>query len=524
MSRTFRTADYAATLEVRVRLGDCLPPEHLARFVADTIGVLDLSPFYARYGAKGGQPYDPALLLGLLFYGYVTGVFSSRKLEAATYEQIPCRYLAGNLHPDHDTIAAFRRRFLPEIAEACVQLLLVAQQVGVLELGAVSQDGTKVHADASKSQAVSYQRLLELEPQLRAEVARLLALAEQAERDEGPAGLDVAQEVARRQARLAQLALAKAVLEARAAERYAAERAEYEAKLAERAAKAARTGKRPGGKPPTPPTPGPRAKDQYNFTDPDSRIMKNGTDAGFDQHYNAQLAVEQASLLVVGTSLSNHPNDQQEVESTLDAIPPALGTPPAAALDAGFFSADNIRACTARGIEPYIAPGREAHRQTLAELLAPAPAPPPAGASPRVQMAYKLHTQEGQAIYRARKRTVEPVIGIIKEVLGFRQFSLRGERAAAGEWCLVCLAYNLKRLHVLLGGVLPSVALAQAAQRAPQAVFGPLQAVCQTLGHVGRLLFGHLSHHQHRPAAPRWSARRTPPMIIPSYPFSPTGC
>ena len=524
MSRTFKTADYAATLELQVRLGDCLPPEHLARFVVDTIGVLDLSAIYARYGPKGGQPYDPALLLGVLFYGYVTGVFSSRKLERATYEGLPFRYIAGDLHPDHDTIAHFRRTFLAEIQEAFVQILLVAQQVGVLELAVASQDGTKIHADASKSQAVSYQRLLELVPRLQAEVATLFALAEQAEQQEVPAGLAVAQEVARRQARLEQLALAKAVLEARAAERYAAEQAAYEAKVAERAAKAARTGKQPRGKPPTPPTPGPREKDQYNFTDPASRIMKNGTDAGFDQHYNAQLVVDQASLLVVSTTLSDHPNDQGEVAPTLDAIAPAVGRPTAVALDAGFFSAANIRACAQRGIEPYIAPGREAHQQTLADLLAPAPGPPPAGASARVQMAYKLRTPEGQAIYRARKRTVEPVIGIIKEVLGFRQFSLRGAHAAAGEWCLVCLAYNLKRLHVLLGGVLPSVALARVAQGPPLATSGRLPAVCRTLGRAGRLLFGRWFHHQHCAAAPRWSARRTTPRIISFCPFSPTGC
>jgi transposase len=523
MSRTFKTADYAATLELQVRMGDCLPPEHLARFVVDTLGVLDLSAIHARYGPKGGQPYAPALLLGVIFYGYVTGVFSSRKLERATYESIPFRYIAGNLHPDHDTLAHFRRTFLPEIQAAFVQLLLVAQQVGVLELAVVSQDGTKIHADAGKSQAVSYQRLVELVPRLQAEVAALFALAEQAEQDL-PAGLVVEQELARRQARLEQLALAKAVLEARAAERYAAEQAEYEAKLAERAAKAARTGKQPGGKPPAPPTPGPREKDQYNFTDPESRIMKNGTDQGFDQHYNAQLVVAHASLLVVGTSLSNHPNDQGEVAPTLDAIAPAVGTPEAVALDAGFFSAANIRACEQRGIAPYIAPGREAHQQTLQDLLAPAPAPPPEGASLRVQMAYKLRTPAGQAIYRARKRTVEPVIGIIKEVLGFRQFSLRGEQATAGEWCLVCLAYNLKRLHVLLGGVLPSVALARAAQCAPLAPISLVQAACRPLVHVGHLLFDHLFHHQHGAADRSLSPHGTSPTIISLYLFSPTGC
>jgi transposase len=524
MSRTFKTADYAATLEIQVRLGDCLPPDHLARFVVDTIAVLDLSAIQGRYGAKGGQPYDPVLLLGILFYGYATGVFSSRKLERATYESSPFRSVAGNRHPDHDTLAHFRRTFLPEIQDAFVQILLVAQQVGVLALAVVSQDGTKIHADASKSQAISYKWLLELEPRLRAAVAALFALAEQTEQQDLPAGLVVAQEVALRQARLEQLAVAKAVLEARAAERDAAAQAEYEAKMAERAAKAARTGKQPGGKPPAPPTPGPRDKDQYTCTDPESRSMKNGTDQGFDQHDNAQVVVAQESLLVVGTSLSNHPNDQQEVAPTLDAIPPAVGTPQAAALDAGFFSAATMRACEERGIEPSIAPGREAHQQTLQDLLAPAPVPPPAGASPRVQMAYKLHTPEGQAIYRARKRTVEPVIGIIKEVLGFRQFSLRGEQAAAGAWCLVCLAYNLKRLHVLLGGVLPSLALARATHGAPLAKIAPLEGVCRAVARLGRLLFDHLSPSCRRTATHRRAPRHATPLTLSFYPFSPTGC
>jgi len=521
MTRIFKMADYAATLEVQVRLGDCLPPEHLARFVVDAVGVLDLSAIQARYGARGGQPYAPALLLGVLFYGYVTGVFSSRKLERATYESIPFRYIAGNLHPDHDTLAHFRRTFLAEIREAFVQVLLVAQQVGVLELAVVSQDGTKVHANASKSRAVSYQRLLELEPEVRAEVATLFALAEQAEQQDFPAGLDVAGELARRQERLAQLALAKAVLEERAAQRHAVEQAEYEAKVAERAAKAARTGKRPGGKPPVPPTPGPQDTDQYNFTDPESRIMKNGTDAGFNQHYNGQVVVDQASLLVVSTTLSNHPTDQQEVAPTLDAIPPALGTPQAAALDAGYFSLTNIRACEARGIEPYIAPGREAHHQTLAALLAPAPVLPAADASPRVRMAAKLQTPAGRAIYRARKRTVEPVIGIMKEVLGFRRFSLRGLEGAAGEWCLVCLAYNLKRLHVLLQGVLPSVALALAAPRrglAPIAAQRPAREWRARRQHpIFAYLFPHLRH------AAGWTRSATPATPLP-FAFSPTGC
>ena len=514
-------ADYAATLEVQVRLGDCLPPEHLARFVVDAVGVLDLSAIHARYGAKGGQPYAPALLLGVLFYGYVTGVFSSRKLERATYESIPFRYVAGNLHPDHDTLAHFRRTFLAEIREAFVQVLLVAQQVGVLEPAVVSQDGTKVHANASKSQAVSYQRLLELEPRVRAEVETLFALADQAEQQDLPAGVDVAGELARRQERLAQLALAKAVLGERAAQRHAAAQADYEAKMAERAAKAARTGKPARGRIPVPPTPGPRDTDQYNFTDPESRIMKNCTDQGFNQHYNGQVVVDQASLLVVSTTLSNHPTDQQEVAPTLDAIPHALGTPQAAALDAGYFSLANIRACEERGIEPYIAPGREAHQQTLAHLLAPVVEPSAAGASPRLQMAAKLRTEAGQRIYRARKRTVEPVIGIIKEVLGFRRFSLRGQEAAAGEWCLVCLAYNLKRLHALLGGVLPSVGLAQAAQRRGLAPIAAQRLARWWVARWQRPIVAHLFQHRHHDAG--WTRSATPTVPL-AFAFSPTGC
>ncbi len=452
MDRTFKTVDYEATLDVTVRLGDCLPPGHLARFVVDAVAQLDLSAIYARYGARGGEPYAPEILLGLLFYGYATGVFSSRKIERATSESAPFRFLAGNLHPDHDTLATFRKTFLPQLKGLFVQILLIAQEVGVLQLGRISLDGSKIHADASKSKAVSYQRLREIEKQLQTEVAELFALGEQADQGKLPDGLVVSNEIALRQVRLARLAEAKAVLEARAKERDAVEQAQYQAKVREREEKARKGGGKPRGKPPTPPTAGPRPTDQYNFTDPDSRIMKNSTNQGFDQDYNAQVAVDQASLLIVGETLSNHPNDQAEAVPTVDAIPPELGQPAAAALDAGFFSTTNIAALEQRGIDPYIATGRDAHHQSWHERFAAAPASPPDDASPKVQMAYKLKTDIGKAIYAARKMTVEPVIGIIKEVLGFRQFSLRGLAAAAGEWGLVCLAWNLKRLHRLTLG------------------------------------------------------------------------
>jgi transposase len=452
MSRTFKTVDYEATLNQTLRLGDCLPPDHLARFIVDVIAQLDFAPIYARYAPRGGAPYAPELLFGLLVYGYATGVFSSRKIERATDESAPFRFIAGNLHPDHDTLASFRKTFLPDLQDLFVQVLLLAQAMGVLQLGTISIDGTKIHADASKSKAVSYKRLRELETQLRAEVEALFALGVQADQGSLPDGLVVADEIARREERLTRLAEAKAVLEARAKEREALEQAAYTAKVREREAKAQRSGKKPRGRPPAPPTPGPRDDDQYNFTDPESRIMKNSTDQGFDQHYNAQVAVDQASLLIVGTSLSNHANDQAEAVPTVDAIPSGLGTPRAAALDTGYFSVANIDALEARQIAPYIATGREPHNQGWAAYFAGVPDPPPEDASVKEKMAYKLKTAGGQAIYRLRTCTVEPVIGLVKEVLGFRQFSLRGEAAAGGEWCLVCLAFDLKRLHSLTRG------------------------------------------------------------------------
>jgi transposase len=450
MARRFKRVDYEKSLEQIVTIKECLPADHLARFIVAVIALLDLSAIYAGYAPVGGEAYAPEILLGLLFYGYATGVFSSRKIEKATYELIPFRFIAGGLHPDHDTIANFRKAFLSQIIDLFVQVLVVAHEMGLLQLGNISLDGSKIHADASKNHAVSYGRLLTLEQQLRTEVEELLALAAQADRGDLPEGLKVEVEIALRQERLANLTQAKAVLETRAQERYEAEKAEYEAKLREREEKAQQTGRKPRGRAPQPPTPGPRARDQYNFTDPDSRIMKNSRDDGFDQHYNVQVAVDQDSRLIVGHSVSNHPNDKGEAIPTVDAIPAEVGKPEAAALDNGYFSPTNIEELEARGIEPYIATGRDRHHQSWQERFAQEPATPPEDASPIVKMAYKLKTDIGKLIYGLRKSTVEPVIGVIKETLGFRQFSLRGLVAVAGEWCLVCLAYNLKRLYVLV--------------------------------------------------------------------------
>ncbi len=387
----------------------------------------------------------------MLFYGYATGIFSSRKIAAATYDQVAFRFLAGHTHPDHDTLAHFRATFLDLMPTVFSQLLSLAQAAGVLRLGTVSFDGTKIHADASKSHAVSHGRLLELEARIEAEVADLLARAAQAESTPLPDGLVLTDELADRAARLARLAEAKAVLAARAAARDAAAQAAYEAKLVERAARAARQGGKPRGPAPQPPaTTGPQDSDQYNFTDPESRIMKNSTNAGFEQAYNAQIGVSAGSLFIVGHSVSNHPTDHGELLPTVDSIPAVLGVPSVGVADTGYFTAGNVTGLESREIDGHIAAGGTGHRRDWeAHFTPPAPPPLPEDATLRERMAHKLQTVAGQAIYRRRKCTVEPVIGIIKEALGFRQFSLRGVQKVAGEWCLVCVAYNLRRYQRL---------------------------------------------------------------------------
>ena len=453
MGRQFRTVDYAATLARSVRLRDCLAADHLARFIAEVLPLLDFAPLYARYGHRGGAPYRPELLCGRLVYGYATGVFSSRKIEAATYESAPFRFLAGNQHPDHDTLASFRKTVLPELQQLFVQVLLLAQETGLLQVGNISVDGTKMHAHAAKRKAVSYQRLTALATPCAAAIAAWFTLAEEPDRGRLPDGLVVAEEVARRQDRLARLAAAKRALAARAAARTAAEQAGYDDKLAARADRQQRTGRGPGGRAPVPSIPGPRPTDQDNVTDPESRIMKHCTNQGGAQQYNGQIAVTQDSRLLVGHTVAHHPNDYAEAVPTVESIPTALGTPTAAALDTGFCSAKNIAGLAARGIRPLIATGREAHHRDWQTRFAAPLLPPPAAASPCVKMAYALQTPSGKAMYRLRKSTVEPVFGSIKATLGFRQCSLRGLAATAGEWSVVCLAYNLRRLHTLVLGV-----------------------------------------------------------------------
>lgn len=448
----FRQVDRASGFLLPPSVDEWLPDRHLARFVVEVIDRLDLSAMVKAYRGSGSASYHPSVLLGLLVYGYATGVFSSRKLERASYDSVAFRFIAANDHPDHDTIAAFRRRFLREIEALFVGVLVLGREIGMLQLGTVALDGTKIQANASRHSALSYEPASQIEAQLRAEVAELLALSEAADQAEVPDGLSVPEELARREDRLARIAEAKAKIEARARERFEREQAEHEAKLKARADKEKATGKKPGGKPPAPPTAGPGATDQINLTDEASRIMPVAG-GGFEQAFNAQAAVAAGSMLVVTADVVQAANDKQQVEPTLEQLgqlPEALGTPETLLADSGYFSAANVAACAKAGIEPLIAMGRERHHRSWRERFAEPPTPPD-NPTPLEAMRHRLATPEGKRLYALRKQTPEPVFGIIKSVMGFRQFSLRGLDKVKGEWNIVTMAWNIKRMFALAG-------------------------------------------------------------------------
>jgi transposase len=460
----FRPIDRQTDFLMPPSVDEWLPQRHLARFVVEVIDGLDLKAMSKSYRGSGSASYHPAVLLGLLIYGCATGVFSSRKLERATYDSVAFRFIAANDHPDHDTIAAFRRRFLKEIEALFVEVLKLAREMGVLKMGTVALDGTKIHANASRHSALSYEHASKIEAQLKAEVADLLAKAEAADQADVPDGMSrlacspsqlasrssIPDELARREDRLKKLAAAKATIEARAKERFEREQAEYEAKLATRAAKTEATGKKPSGKPPQPPVEGPLPTDQVNLTDEDSRIMPVAG-GGFEQCYNAQAVVAAGSLLVVAAEVVQAANDKQQLQPMLDkvaALPDELGEAETMLADNGYFSTANVAACAATEIEPLIAMGRQPHHPPLAERFADTP-PAPENPTPVEAMAYRLKTPEGRRLYALRKQMPEPVFGIIKSVMGFRQFLLRGLDGVRGEWSLVTMAWNMKRLFIL---------------------------------------------------------------------------
>jgi transposase len=429
-------------------MNDWLPEDHLARFIVEVVDRLDLSKLIRRYSGCGSAAYHPALLLALLVYGYATGVFSSRKIERATYDSVAFRFIAAEQHPDHDTLANFRKTFLVELEDLFVQVLTLAQAMKLVRLGQIALDGTKIKAHASKHKALSHGHIEKLEVQLREEVQALLKRAAAVDQEELAEGIDLPREIARREDRLKALDEAKAKIAERVKARDAQAQQAYEEKVARREAQRA-AGQKPKGKEPQAPQTGPRAQDQINLTDEESRIIPSAQ--GFVQGYNAQAAVDVDTMLVLATTVTPAPNDKQQVKPMLDelgALPEALGTVETLLADNGYFSQDNVQTCVDRNITPLIALGREAHHLPRSERLAP-DAPIPETDDPVVKMAGELKTQQGRARYGQRKCTVEPVFGIIKQVMGFRQFSLRGLEAVSGEWKLVAMAFNLKRMHVL---------------------------------------------------------------------------
>lgn len=461
MAARLITIDRDTPLLLPPNLRDWVPDDHLVHFILDAVDALDLRQVKVNTRGTGSEQYPPPMLLALLIYSYATGIFGSRRIEQSTYDSVPVRLLTADTHPDHDTLCTFRRENQALLTESFVKVLELAQSLKLLKFGqiTVAIDGTKVLANASKHSAVSYERAGEMTTQLELEVQQLMAKAEQADATPLQDGLTIPGEIIRRQERKAALAAARAEIEARAHARHAAQQAEHEQKLAERAERQAR-GEKVRGKLPAAPSPAPAPNEQYNFTDPESRIMKAGNGQHFEQAYNAQAAVEVESRLIVGERVSQAPNDKQELAPDLAAIPETAGSVAAALVDSGFVSAAAVTQVEQRadgtpsGTVVYAPVEKTSHHRSVADLEMKAePAPPPAGASVPEVLSHRLQTTGGKALYKLRQQTVEPVFGIIKSVLGFRQFRLRGREKVSLEWTLVCLAYNLKRLHRLGAGL-----------------------------------------------------------------------
>jgi len=414
-------------------LREWLPEGHLVYFVSDVVDQLDLSAIHAVYGEekRGQPPYDPRLMTKLLVYGYCTGVFSSRRIQKRLQEDIPFKVLAAGNEPDFRTISDFRKIHLAALQNLFEQVLELALESGTVKLGRVSLDGTKVKANASKHKAMSYGRMKEKQRQLREEVKELLAQAEAADEEEdrrhgSKRGDELPEELRRRETRLAKIKLAKKVVEQRAREKAAAAGKDVqEVKKAK-----------------------PSDKDQYNFTDPESRIMKGGD--GFVQGYNAQAAVEPERGLIVGQLVTEAANDKEQLKPTVEAIEQQSGQrPPAVLADTGYCSDENLQYLESseqpeRRIEGYIATGKQKHDERRQPCKR---GPLPKGATRVDRMKRKLQTKVGKAIYAARKCVVEPVFGQIKQARGFRQFLLRGKTKVQGEWALVCLTHNILRLY-----------------------------------------------------------------------------
>lgn len=451
MAHRFKNADRNTPMLLPPDLREWVGEDDLVHFVIAAVERLPLSTFRVNHRGSGDEQYSPHLMLALLIYCYANGVFASRRIERATYRDVAVRYLMADTHPDHDTICTFRRNNLEAIAAAFVDVLELARELQLLQVGMVSIDGTHIKASASKDKNVTYERAQQLRAQLRQDVDQLLHQAEQADaKDEDPQQLPP--DIARREKLLEKMEKACAQLEARAKTRAQAERAEYERKLAERQQ---REGGAKGPKP-KPPETSPGAKEQINLTDADARLMRKNARESYTQSYNAQVVVDAGgSQLIVGQRVSDSASDAAQLEPSLASIPDALGQPNSVLADCGYASQEVLQRFSEQHpkLDLYVSVQREdTHAQRTYEYR-------PAdkrGARPRritapvlLAMAEKLRTPAGRVAYRRRACTVEPVFGIIKGILGFRQFLVRGLKQVSGEWSLICLAYNLKRLHRL---------------------------------------------------------------------------
>lgn len=455
MAARFVNLDRQTPMFLPCDLREWLPGDHLVHFILDAVEQIPTGHLRVNHRGTGSEQYPPTMMLALLIYGYATGRFGSRTIEAATPSDVAVRYLCANHHPDHDSICTFRKQNKAAFEAAFVTVLQLAHQLRLTRVGSVSVDGTKIQANASKHAAVSYQRAGELITRFQLEVAELMTRAETADGKEAKEPLDIPAELARREKRIESLKHARQIIEAQARAMAEVKRPEHDAKVAERQAKRD-AGKKPRGPEPQAPGEEPEPKAQYNLTDPESRIMKAGNGKHFEQAYNAQAAVDEA-MLIVGQRVSVAPNDKEELAASVQAISPVVIAEVTAVLaDSGFYSEAAVQAVeqksdgTASGLTVYAAVDKQSHHQSVADLL-PQPEPPelPEHASAKEKRARRLKTQAGRTLYKLRKQTVEPVFGIIKEVMGFRRFLLRGREKVSLEWLLVCVSYNLKRLFTL---------------------------------------------------------------------------
>ena len=428
-------------------LRDWIPEDDLAHFVIAAVDRVSMSAFKVNERGTGSAQYHPRMMLALLIYCYANGIFSSRRIERATHRDIGVRFVAANQQPDHDTIATFRRENFAAVSESFLQVLLLAKELKLLKVGVVSVDGTKIDASASKHRSVRYDRAGELVEQLKLEIEELMARAEASDGsgEEDPQALP--KELARKEALRDQLEAARGRLEAQAKARAEAERADYEAKVAVRAQRKGRA----KGKHPKPPDETPRDEEQSNLSDPDSRLMRKTKHHEYRQAYNAQASVDaEGSQLILGTGVSQSPSDRNELVANIASIPGALGRPERVLADNGYANGDEVASLAEIDVEALVATGSGGRRRRhdFRPLKAATPAKEPKAEWLKA-MAQKLASEEGRALYKLRQQTVEPVFGIIKAVLGFRCFSMRGLDKVTGEWDLVALAYNCKRLHKL---------------------------------------------------------------------------